>query len=141
MSSGIFSGIIFPTDQAAIYTRVLYDARQMKEILSPEDKLFVLDNIPAAYLEGEFNMGAFSGWFICEELQLKAVRDRFRDYYELFPENIPDYVYVPSYRYSKDEILYVAPKIRAEFAYSLFEGEASELFDGLLIKVTGIKDE
>ncbi len=141
MSEGVYKGITLPTEQAVIYTRVLRDAQEMKEILLPEDKLFVLDNIPAAYLEGNFNMGTFSGWFICEQLQVAEVRDRFRNYYDIFPENIPDYVYVPSYRYGQDGPSYVRPKIRAEYAYKLFDGETIELYDGLLIKVTGIKDE
>lgn len=142
MTEGIYKGISLPNNQALIYTRALRDAEEMEKILSPEDKLFVVENMSAVYLEGNFNMGAFSGWFICEQLQYPEIRNRFRNYYSIFPENIPDYIYVPSYRYSNDDgPVYVTPKMRAEFAYSLFEGEHQKLHDGLLIKVTGIKDE
>lgn len=142
MTEGVFKGISLPSNQALIYTRILKDTREIREIINPEDKVFVLENISAAYLEGNFNMGVFSGWFICEQLQYEEIRNRFREYYSIFPENIPDYIYVPSYRYSTDDgIDYVPPKMRAEFAYSLFEGSHQELYDGLLITVTGIKDE
>ncbi len=142
MTQGIFKGITLPTDQAVIYTRILRDTTEIKEIIAPEDKLLVIENIAAAYLEGEFNMGSPTGWFICEQLQFDEVRDRFREYYEIFPENIPDYIYVPSYRHSTGvSPTHVSPKLHAEYAYSLFEGSSTELFDGILIKVTGIKNE
>lgn len=142
MNAGIYKGITLPTDQALIYTRIRKDAAEIKEIISPDDKIFVLDNIAGAYLEGEFNMGAFSGWFISDQLTYPEIRDRFRSYYEIFPENIPDYIYVPSYRYNNvSGINHTPPKKHAEYAYTLFEGTSQELHDGILIKVTGLKDE
>ncbi len=142
MTEGVFKGITLPSDQALIYTKLLKDIREIREIISPEDKIFVLDNISAAYLEGGFNMGVFSGWFISDQLYYPEIRDRFRSYYELFPENIPDYIYVPSYKYStKAGTNHIPPKVHAQYAYYLFEGKSCELYDGLLIKVTGIKDE
>lgn len=142
MTEGMYKGILFPSDQALKYTKVLRDTEKIKEILSPEDKLFVLDNIPTVYVEGGFNMGAFSGWFISDQLQFPEIRDRFREYYSILPENIPDYIYVPSSQYSnKGGLPYIPPKKHAEFAGYLFEGEYIKLYDGLLIKVTGIKND
>ncbi len=142
MTEGMYKGILFPSDQALKYTKVLRDTEKIKEIISPEDKLFVMDNIPSVYIEGGFNMGAFSGWFISDQLQFPEIRERFREYYSILPENIPDYIYVPSSQYSnKGGLPYIPPKKHAELASHLFEGEYIELYDGLLIKVTGIKDD
>ena len=123
------------------YTNIRKDAERIKEIISPEDKLFVSENIPAVYLEGSFNMGAFSGWFIQEQLMLPEIRNRFRDYYEILPENTPDYVYVPGYVFGQHGLDPIPPKMSAEFPLALFEGKAEDIGNGLLIKVSGIKDE
>lgn len=141
MASGIYSGITLPSDQALAYTLTYKDAQQIKEILTEDDKLFVLENIPAVYLDGDFRMGAFSGWFIAEQLGTSEVRERFRKYYEIFPENVPDYIYVPAYLYTEHGLKPTNPKKFAEFAYALFDGSAEDIGSGILIRVTGLKNE
>ncbi len=141
MTKGIYEGITLPSDQALSYTNIYSDTKRIGEIITPEDKVFVLENIPAAYIDGSFGMGAHSGWFIAEQLAFREIRDRFRNYYEINPENIPDYIYVPAYTYTESGLAPIAPKMQAEFAYALFAGETEDIGSGLLIKVTEIKDE
>lgn len=142
VTTGIYKGIKLPTDQALTYTRIHNDAERMEKFTQPDDRLFVIENVPAMYLESELPMGAHSGWFICNQLSLPEIRDRFREYYKLNPENIPDYLYVPAYTYTKYGLEPIAPKIMAQAGYTLFECDpAEDVGSGLLIKVTGIKDE
>ncbi len=142
MTQGIYSGISLPSDQALAYLNIHNDVKNIKEIISPDDKIFVLENIPGAYIEGDFRIGAHSGWFIAEQLSFAEIRDRFRNYYKIIPENIPDYIYVPAYTYTETGLAPANPKKLADFAYALFEGEeAEDIGNGLLIKVTGIKNE
>ncbi len=141
ITEGIYAGTSLPSDQALAYTNLRKDAEKIKEFISPEDKVFVSENIPSVYLEGNLNMGAFSGWFIQEQLMYPEIRNRFREYYELFPENIPGYVYVPAYTYAKYGLKTNPPRMSAEFPLALFEGTAEDIGNGILIKVTGIRDE
>lgn len=141
ITEGVFEGISLPSDAALIHTKLRQDAKEMSEILSEDDRLFVLDNIPSVYLEGNFKIGCFSAWFIAEELTVDEVKDRFREYYEIFPENTPDYVYVPPYMYLDNGLDGVNAKMFTEYAYSLFDGTMTELKNGVLIKVTGVKNE
>lgn len=141
LEQGIYKGITLPSDQALALLRIYRDARQINDLINEDDKVFVVENTPSAYLEGEFNMGCISGWFIADQLGVPEIRDRFREYYEINPENTPDYIYVPSYTYTEDGIKECPPKRLAEIAYFLFEGEEIDLKNGVLIKVTGIKNE
>ncbi len=141
VTEGTYAGIILPDDQALALTSIYHDAQRIQKILSPDDRLFIVDNIPSMYIEGEFKIGAHSGWFIADQLTHPEVRNRFRAYYEIFPENIPDYIYVSSYMYTENGIMDIPPKLLANFAYALFDGETEDIGNGLLIKVTGIKDE
>ncbi len=140
-TGGIYEGIALPSDQALLYTRLYKDSLVIKEKLADDDRLFVAENFSAVYLETEALPGVFSGWFICEQLSIPEIRDRFREYYEINPENFPDYIYVPSYSYTQAGINPVPAKAKAKFPYLLFEGTAEDIGNGLLIKVTGIKDE
>lgn len=141
MTQGIYSGITLPSDQALTYTDIYNDAIKIKELIKPDDKIFIIENIPALYLDGEFNMGVHSGWFIAEQLAVPEIRDRFRNYYEINPENLPEFVYVPAYTYTETGLAPVNPKKLSDFEYALFEGEAEDIGSGLLITVKGIKDE
>lgn len=141
MTDGIFAGIKLPSEQALLYTNLKNDAKKIKEILSPDDRIFVCENIPSIYLEENFYIGAFSGWFIEEQLAYPEIRNRFRDYYSIFPENIPDYIYVPAYKYAEFGLEPVLPKMAIQFPMALFDGTTEDIGSGILIKVTGIKDE
>lgn len=142
LQNGAYKGISLPSDQALINFRLYSDAKRIKEKINSDDRVFVIENTPVVYIDGEFLMGAHSGWFIAEQLAFPEVRDRFRSYYEINPENIPDYLYVPSYFYSKSGLEIISAKKMAEFGYALFECEKPEdIGNGLLIKVTGIKNE
>ncbi len=142
ITEGVYAGCYLPSDQALRYKKLSEDVAMIKELTEPDDRIFVLDNFPSVYLEGEFNMGIFSGWFISDQLSYPEIRERFREYYEICPENIPDYIYVPAYKYtSSTGAVSVTPKQHAEFAYRLFEGSGQKLYDGLLIEVTGMKNE
>lgn len=141
MTKGIYDGISLPSDQALLYTDIYNDAQRIKEIADSGEKLFVIENLSGMYLESGLRMGVHSGWFIAEQLAYPEIRERFREYYSINPENIPDYLYVPAYVYGEAGMESVPAKKMAVFAYSLFEGEAEDIGSGLLIKVTGIKDE
>lgn len=141
MQNGAYKGIHMPSDQALTNFSIYSDSQKIKNTIEEGSKVFVLENAPVAYIDGNFRMGAHSGWFIAEQLAYPEIRDRFRAYYEIFPENIPDYIYVPNYVYDEFGIKQVPAKKMAEFAYALFDGEAEDIGNGLLIKVTGIKDE
>lgn len=141
MTDKAFKGIHMPSDQALTYTKIGIDTDKINEITKDGDRVFVLENIPCIYIDGDFGMGAFSGWFIAAELEVSQVRDRFREYYALFPENLPDYVYVPSYMYGETGLDTVRPKQFSAFAYALFDGEEIPLDNGILIRVTGLKNE
>lgn len=141
ITEGIYAGTSLPSDQAVTYTNLRNDAEKIKEIIAPDDKIFVSENIPSVYLEGNLDMGVFSGWFIQDELRHPEIRNRFREYYELFPENIPSYIYVPAYTYGEYGLTEAPPRMSAEFPLALFEGTKEEIGSGILIRVTGIRDE
>lgn len=141
MTKGIYSGISLPSDQALVYTNIYNDSVKIKKLIKSDDKIFILENIPSMYLEGNFDMGVHSGWFIAEQLAFPEIRNRFREYYELFPENIPEYIYVPAYVYTENGLLPTPPKMMSEFAYFLFDGEGEDIGSGILIEVTGLKNE
>ncbi len=141
MTNGIYEGISLPSDQALLYTNIYNDAQRIKEKTQGKGKLFVTENLSAMYLESGLSMGVHSGWFIAEQLMFPEIRDRFREYYEINPENIPDYLYVPAYSYEEHGMKPFPAKMMADFAYNLFSGEAEDIGSGLLIKVTEIKDE
>lgn len=138
---GAYKGIALPSDQALMHINIYKDAQVIKERLSPDDRLFVAENLSAVYIDSKARMGAFSGWFICDQLGVPEIRQRFREYYEINPENIPSYVYVPAYVYGEYGFKAISPKIMAKNAYLLFDGEAEDIGSGLLIKVTGIKND
>lgn len=141
MTKGIYDGINLPSDQALLYTNIYNDAQKIKEAAEKDDRLFVIENLPGMYLESGLKMGTLSGWFIAEQLAFPEIRARFREYYEINPENAPDYLYVPAYFYGDYSMEPIPAKRMATLAYNLFEGEAEDIGSGLLIRVTGIKDE
>ncbi len=142
MSTGLYAGIKLPSEEALLCTRIYNDAQKIKEKTDENDRIFVLENIPLMYLESERSIGCPSGWFFADQLSNYLVRNRYREYYEIFPENMPDYIYVPAYTYSENGLIVEASaKGMAEFAYTLFEGEAEDIGSGLLITVTGFKNE
>lgn len=141
LTEGIYSGITLPSSQAIVYASVYKDAQKIKELTDGTERLFVVENIPAMYLESGLKTGAHSGWFFAEQLAYPEVRNRFRNYYEITPENIPQYIYVPAFINTPEGIISVPPKRTAELAFALFDGEAQNLESGLLIEVTGLKDE
>lgn len=142
LQNGAYKGISLPSDQALTYFKLYSDAKRITEQTDASDRIFVIENAPVAYIDGNFPMGAHSGWFIADQLAFPEIRSRFRNYYELNPDNIPDYLYVPPCVYTKNGLEPIAPKIMAELAYLMFECEEPEdAGNGLLIKVTGIKDE
>ncbi len=141
MTNGIYDGINLPSDQALLYTNIYNDAQKIKEAAEKDDRLFVIENLPGMYLESGLKMGTLSGWFIAEQLAFPEIRARFREYYEINPENAPDYLYVPAYFYGEYSMEPIPAKRMATLAYNLFEGEAEDIGSGLLIRVTGIKDE
>lgn len=141
VTAGSYKGIHLPSDQALMQTSLYNDVLKIKELTKEGDRIFVVENLPSVYLDGEFPMGAFTGWFIAEELHFRETRDRFRNYYEINPDNIPEYVYVPAYIYGDDGMTPYPPRMMAGFALELFEGETEDIGSGILIKVKGIKDE
>lgn len=141
VENGIYKNISLPSDQALLFTNIYNDAQRIKEETPEDARLFVIENVSAMYLECERDLGAFSGWFICEQLGFPEIRSRFREYYEIFPENIPSYVYIPAYMYTENGLKPVTPRIRTDYAFGLFEGKEKDIGSGLLIEVTGLKDE
>lgn len=141
MTVGAYEGIRLPADQALMQTCLYNDVLKIKEKTEEGDRIFVVENLPSVYIDGEFPMGAFTGWFIAEELHFSETRDRFRNYYELNPDNIPEYVYAPAYIYGENGMTPYPPRMMASLALELFEGEKEDIGNGILIKVKGIKNE
>ncbi len=141
VADGSYEGIHLPSDQALMQTNLYNDVLKIKELTEEGGRIFVVENLPSVYLDGEFPMGAFTGWFIAEELHYRETRDRFRNYYELNPDNIPEYVYVPAYIYGDEGMTPMPPRMMAGYALELFEGETEDIGSGILIEVKGIKDE
>lgn len=139
VSEGAYKGISLSLSQYAYTEAVREDILTINTMGAEDDRLFICDNFPSGYLESIMKTGAFSSWFIGEQLSFEAGQNRFAAYYRLNPSCVPDYIYIPDYCWSRG---YIRPSKRTdtvELLKTLYDGEFSRLENGYVLKVSAVK--
>jgi len=143
MKMGFLEGKNLLKDEYAAFAYIYSDMKALDEIAEEGDRLFIANNLPLAYMETDkLTVGGPSAWYITErEFSFDSGVERLFSYYELYPENIPDFIYVSSIGFLKTNVISVYPKeYMATYISPYFEGEVISLNHGLVLRVTGIKD-
>ncbi|MPN19402.1 hypothetical protein SDC9_166771 [bioreactor metagenome] len=93
LTCGPEKGLITTKRKADIYYGILSDL----DILKNKEKkpLFVAENMPFCYLYLNMPFATYSTWYIGVTWDMDMVNKRFDAYYELHPDKIPKYYYVP----------------------------------------------
>lgn len=139
--SGYYQGKKMERTEYSNYVFLKSDISALDELAEEGDKVLVYANLPQAYLETDkLDMATMSGWlFIDLQLQSDSAEQRFFAYYEMYPENTPDWIYIPFFCELADGTQNLYPKkILAESVEPYFSGEAIELKHGIAYKVDKI---
>lgn len=90
LERGAYKGIKTTSTLAAKYNAMLDDLDEVKE--NCEGTFLIYDRFPYAYLYTDCGYATFSAWYVDS-----FEDDRLLYYYEVYPEKVPQYVYVPDY--------------------------------------------
>lgn len=93
---GTHKGIVTTENRADDYYDILSDLDYFKS--NGKKPLFVAENLPYCYLYLDMPYATYSSWFIGVTWELDMIHKRFEDYFNLHPEKIPKYFYIPYIR-------------------------------------------
>lgn len=141
IKSGFYAGKRMEKSEYSNYVFLKSDISALDEIAENGEKFYVFGNLPQAYLETEkLGIASMSAWLFPDlQLDSPSARERFFAYYKIFPENIPDYIYVPFFGEFTNGTKNLNPKkLTEELIKPYFSGEITELNHGLVFKVDKI---
>jgi hypothetical protein len=104
IKNGPEKGIKTTAARAKIYNDILIDLSYIKE--KGYNNVLVAGNLPWCYLYLDLPYSSLSAWFLA--YNISAQTQRLSKYYELHPEKLPKYIYIPKvfdliYAYMPDE--------------------------------------
>lgn len=140
---GFYKGKYMTKEQNSRYALLWNDVQKLDELAEEGDRLLVINNLPVTYLETQkMEIGAFSAWIYTEHLlSYRSGAERFFSYYELFPDNTPDWIYIGAFGEYEDGTWLVHPEEFLQlYVTPYFEGEKVSLPTGLAFRVTSIKE-
>ena len=94
ISEGPAAGTVLPGDLYDNYSKTISDLNKITELSKDDDAVLLLTNEPWTYLHMDRQWATYTAWY-----QFISV-DALDAYYNINPENSPDYIYVSNDYYS-----------------------------------------
>lgn len=117
LHSGPFKRIKTTVDMAEYYNETIKDLNYIKESYS--GPLLIFGMLPYGYLYSDLDIGTFSSWVVIKDID--AGLARYKTYYALHPDKIPDVVYVT--RSTNTTIFSAGEPIDVSVIQDLFSGK------------------
>lgn len=133
IDNGPLKGVRTTEENSEIYDRMMRDADVIKE--SSDGPFYIDSRCPIPYIQANLPVGNYSTWYVEEDNP-----ERVLYYWRLYPERIPQVIYVPyyeatDYRQVEDSVI----QEKLERLRSFFDCEEREGAAGRILYVRSVK--
>lgn len=129
IEEGPLKGIYTAKEVADIYYLLLKDLDTIKQ--NTNGPVYIFGLFPWMYLYLELPYGAYSAWYVEEDFFTRQLK-----YWDMYPERIPDYVYIPKVNSNGFSDIDFFCKYKLTYLRDYFRFETTETSVGYIIKLS-----